>query len=160
MKTRHHGRGNRARRWAEFLLAFGLCCVNIPVHGSPLCHWDSSFQAQGQSFLDVTFARNMFVAVGTGGLLMSSPDAANWFPRDSGTTQPLASVTYEKDLFVANGDHLIISSADAFSWAPRYSNANLWIRNVRFVNGIFLAPSDSFEPTPVNQLLVSTNGLD
>ena len=49
----------------------------------------------------VTFGRDMFVAVGEGGTILTSPDGVAWTPRNSGTGQWIVSVAYGGDVFVA-----------------------------------------------------------
>jgi hypothetical protein len=52
----------------------------------------------------VTYGNGLFVAVGDGGTILTSPDGVNWTQRTSGTGNWLFGVTYGNGLFVAVGD--------------------------------------------------------
>jgi hypothetical protein len=52
----------------------------------------------------VTYGNGLFVAVGKGGTILTSPDGVNWTARTSGTRNDLYGVTYGNGTFVAVGD--------------------------------------------------------
>jgi hypothetical protein len=52
----------------------------------------------------VTYGNGRFVAVGSGGTILTSPDGVKWTRRTSGTNNLLYGVTYGNGLFVAVGD--------------------------------------------------------
>jgi hypothetical protein len=51
----------------------------------------------------VTYGNGLFVAVGTGGTILTSPDGVNWTVQASGGNH-LHSVTYGNGTFVAVGE--------------------------------------------------------
>ena len=51
----------------------------------------------------VTYANDLFVAVGGYGKILTSPDGVTWMTRTSGTTNNLNGVTYGGGQFVAVG---------------------------------------------------------
>lgn len=68
---------------------------------------------------DARFGADTWVAVGPGGSILSSRDAAIWNPRSSGTTVNLKGVAYGAGTFVAVGENgLIIQSGPAATGAP------------------------------------------
>jgi hypothetical protein len=70
----------------------------------------------------VTYGNGLFVAVGDGGAILTSPDGVTWTPRTSGTSNTLFGVTYGNGLFVAVGDGgAILTSPDGVNWTPRTS---------------------------------------
>jgi hypothetical protein len=51
----------------------------------------------------VTYGNGTFVAVGTGGTILTSPDGVNWTERTSGTRNQLNGVTYGNGTFARTG---------------------------------------------------------
>ena len=58
---------------------------------------------QGNPLNGVTFANGTFVAVGSDGTILTSPDGVTWIQRSSGTTNLLNGVTFANGTFVAVG---------------------------------------------------------
>jgi hypothetical protein len=56
----------------------------------------------------VAYGDGLFVAVGSGGVILTSPDGATWTAWTSGTGNDLNGVTYGNGLFVVVGDRSII----------------------------------------------------
>ena len=52
----------------------------------------------------MAYGNSLFVAVGDGGVILTSPDGVNWTARVSGTYNSLFGVTYGNGTFVAVGD--------------------------------------------------------
>ena len=59
--------------------------------------------SQGNSLFGVTYGNGLFVAVGSDGTILTSPDGVNWTAQASGTGSDLNGVTYGNGLFVAVG---------------------------------------------------------
>jgi photosystem II stability/assembly factor-like uncharacterized protein len=60
------------------------------------------------------------VAVGDGGTIISSTDAAAWTPQTSGVTTRLNAITVGSGLFVVVGDGgVILRSSNGTSWEAR-----------------------------------------
>jgi photosystem II stability/assembly factor-like uncharacterized protein len=78
----------------------------------------------------VTFAHGLFVAIGLGGAIFSSPDGVSWSQRTSPTTLALNGVTYCDDTyFIAGAGGMILQSA--FSGDPSLSGQLDTIHDVR-----------------------------
>ena len=52
----------------------------------------------------VVYGNSLFVAVGLGGIILTSPDGVSWTQRTSGTRDWLIGVTHGNGLFVAVGE--------------------------------------------------------
>jgi hypothetical protein len=77
----------------------------------------------------VAFGNGMFVAVGSGGTILSSPDGTNWTARPSGTNGWFGHITYGEGVFVIAG----MTSPDGIHWTEREKTGG------KFCNGKFLA---------------------
>ena len=65
----------------------------------------STAQTSGTSnnLIGVTYGNGLFVAVGTSGTILTSPDGVTWTQRTSGTDDTLRGVTHGNGTFVAVG---------------------------------------------------------
>ncbi len=122
------------------LVALVLC---LPVTSSAdyLDNWHLSCDTP-YFFRGVTYGNGKFVAVGDGGIILSSPDAITWTKRTSGTTENLNTPTYGKGKFVIVGNHgTILISSDGETWIPRtpYSGTTANLFTVTYGNGTFVA---------------------
>jgi hypothetical protein len=70
--------------------------------------WTVRTSGTGSWLNDVTYGNGLFVAVGNGGTILTSPDGVSWTERTSPTIGGLFSVTYGNGTFVAVGDRGII----------------------------------------------------
>lgn len=76
-------------------------------------------------------ALDLFVAVGDGGVILTSPDGVTWTSRTSGTTQALYDVAWGSEVqrFVAVGANgTVLSSSNGTTWAAETSGTanTLW----------------------------------
>jgi hypothetical protein len=91
----------------------------------------------------VTYGNGLFVAVGDGGAILTSPDGVTWTPRTSGTDNSLYGVAHGNGLFVAvGGDGAILTSPDGVSWTARASGTRNLLYGVAYGNGLFVAVGD------------------
>ncbi len=75
----------------------------------------------------------LFVAVGAGGWILTSPDGIQWTPQPSGTSQDLRGVDYGSGsgLFVAVGANgTILASASGTGWTPHTSGTTNYLFGV------------------------------
>jgi hypothetical protein len=73
----------------------------------------------------VTYGNGLFVAVGDGGTILTSPDGVNWTRGPRGRATRLFGVTYGNGLFVAVGRFgTILTSPDGVTWTPRTSGTS------------------------------------
>jgi len=146
----------------------------------------SQFSGTIQSLNSIVYAQGTYIAVGNGGVIISSVTSRFWEPKISNTPQNLRDVIYDGNRFIAVGDSgTIIISSDRDYWQP-FSEQNYNIalnpatfsfRKIRFVNGIYIALSDvgvlyysldllnwiprsTIQNNPVNDLLFSPFGLE
>ena len=87
---------------------------------------------------------NLFVAVGSGGAILTSSDGISWTRRTSGTSNDLYSVTYSEilGLFVVVGSGgKNITSTDAITWSSRTSGvaSSLWSVTYSETLGLFVS---------------------
>jgi uncharacterized delta-60 repeat protein len=82
----------------------------------------------------------LFVAVGTGGAIVTSSDGITWTAQSSGTTNWLVGVTYGNGLYVAVGDQgIILTSPDAVHWTTRVAGGGTRLNGVSACSLFFLA---------------------
>lgn len=88
------------------LLLFLMLGIPAPTWaaGASLDQWQlRNPLPTGANLLAATYGGNLFVAVGDGGAIVTSPDGVTWTRRDSGTPSNLTGVTYGDGAFVAVG---------------------------------------------------------
>ena len=79
-----------------------------------------------------------FVAVGTGGVILTSPNGINWTRRNSGVQSWIYAVRYAGGRLVAVGeDGVILTSTDGDEWQLRNSGTSEWLNDVTLANGIW-----------------------
>ncbi|MBI4595455.1 MAG: carboxypeptidase regulatory-like domain-containing protein [Candidatus Tectomicrobia bacterium] len=97
-------------------------------------------QTQGNYLSGVAFVNNIFVAVGGGGILLTSPDGTAWTVRTSGTSYGLSAVSYGNNAFVAVGaEGIILTSPEGISWTARTSGTSNFLYEVAYGNNTFVA---------------------
>lgn len=98
---------------------------------------------------------NLYVAVGAGGAVSSSPDGVNWTARNAGTANDLYAATYTStlaDVFVAVGANgAIVTSPDAVNWTVQSSGSSANLRAISFNGTYYVAVGDN------GAVLTSTN---
>ncbi|MEZ5573724.1 MAG: hypothetical protein R3E64_17160 [Halioglobus sp.] len=113
--------------------------------------WTTETSGTSEYLRDIIYnGSNLYVAVGEGGVILTSADASIWTPRSSGTTSDLWGVEYDgAGLYVIVGfDGTILSSTDAIHWTPRTSPTSQRLRDV----GVGRLPPPPAPPTPVPTL--------
>jgi hypothetical protein len=88
----------------------------------------------------VTYGNGLFVAVGRGDAILTSPDGVTWTTQTLGTGYSLNGVTYGNGNFVAVGDYgIILTSTDGVNWTRQTSGTNSELYGVTYGNGLFVA---------------------
>src|SRR5882762_4176671 len=96
-----------------------LCygCGDAQDHSSVTRTADLATSVGKMSLTQVAFGRNIFVAVGTGGMIMTSKEGMEWTRRESGTIARLHAVAFGDGQFIAVGDSgTILGSVDGANW--------------------------------------------
>ena len=114
-------------------------------------------QAGGANLFAVTKG-NLYVIVGAGGVILSSPDGLSWTSQNSGTKNDLNWIGYGKGTYVAVGSNgTILTSIDAITWVTQNSGSTSNLVDSEFLNSMFftvgsggtiLTSSDAVNWTP------------
>ena len=102
----------------------------------------------------VAFGNNLFVAVGAGNFIFTSPDGINWSEKFDYIH--FNSVTFGNNLFVAVGNYgNIKTSPDGITWTSRTSNADsgAYLYEVIYANNMFVAVGEK------ENILTSPDGI-
>jgi hypothetical protein len=105
---------------------------------------------------------NLYVAVGNGGVLFTSPDAITWTSRTSGFgANDIAGVGFGNGLWVAVGaSGVLTTSSDGITWTARTANmASNQINKVVYRDSIWVAVGEGGGATNTGGLIYSTDGL-
>jgi hypothetical protein len=94
----------------------------IPSYGasSPQAEWTQDINSSSCDLLDIVCGKKCFVASGTNGIVMCSPDGKRWSKIKTGVNGNLNSIVWFKNRFVAvsdTGD--IIISRDGINWTVK-----------------------------------------
>jgi len=103
---------------------------------------------------------NLYVAVGSGGRISTSPDGITWTARTSGTANTLVKVAYGNGLWVAVGyNGTLTTSTDGTTWTVRTSNMSTNdIYNVQYANSIWVAVGAGGGASNTGGIIYSTDG--
>jgi len=105
---------------------------------------------------------NLYVAVGNGGVLFTSPDAITWTSRTSGFgANDIYGVGFGNGLWVAVGQSgVLTTSSDGITWTARTANmASNQINKVVYRDSIWVAVGEGGGATNTGGLTYSTDGL-
>src|SRR5688500_2082238 len=87
----------------------------------------------------IAWGNGRWVAVGEGGVVLSSPDARCWTRHETGIPQRLNAVAYGNGKFVAVGAQgRIITSTDGVTWAIRNSGVAIELRGVTYGSNMWV----------------------
>jgi len=103
----------------------------------------------------VCYGNNLYVAVGDGGKIATSPDGVVWTQRTSNTSAVLNCICYGNGVYVAAGaSGTLLTSTDGVTWTSRTSNFSTSnINSIAYGNSVFVACGAS------GKLGTSVNGL-
>jgi len=128
----------------------------VPSGGTPTAldnwHWRNPLP-QGNALSDVTYGNGIFVAVGSSGIIFTSPDGRTWTAQSSGTTHDLYGVTYGNGIFVAAGYGKILTSPDGSAWTAQSSGTTRVLEGITYGNGTFVVVGQTgtiLQSDPVN----------
>jgi len=104
---------------------------------------------------------NLYVAAGTAGTLMTSPDGITWTARTSGFgANSIYKVSFGNGLWVAVGANgTITTSTDGITWTARTANmSSNDIYDAQYANSIWVAVGAGGAATNTGGITYSTNG--
>ena len=149
-----------ATRWVAVGGSVGIGRVAFSAGG--LSGWAASqfVVATATQFWGVAFGAGLFVAVGDGGHIWTSPTGASgtWTKRTSTTANNLRSVAFAGGVFIAVGDTgTIVVSTDGLVWASKTSGVSDQLMDVAYdavtnvaivagFNGRILSSIEPLEP--------------
>lgn len=132
-----------ARRFVPWILATQIWLSREAAAGQLFSQHRLSWampSTSGGVLLGVAAGPDRWVAVGTGGTILVSEDAAAWREVQSGTTHHLRSVTFGNGSFVGTGDHgTVLGSADGLTWTPLSIPTTQTVHRVDYGNGYYIA---------------------
>ena len=122
-------------RPGEFTLEFWL----VDIAGQSSNHLSAPFQVRVENvhtgdwikrlgelpyvLHDVIWDGNVFIAVGSGGAILTSVDGINWVTRESGTTAELSAVAaYGPDIYAVGGFVVLVSTDHGETWSVKASS--------------------------------------
>lgn len=113
---------------------------------------------QGTGINAVCTNGSQYIVAGSSGVIINSPDAADWTLQTSGEFVGLQDITWGNNLFVAVGnDKTVRTSPDGMAWTTRSSTVNDWSLNgVAWGDGQFVAVGGGDS----NQVLASPDGVN
>ena len=115
-------------------LAMGAALLASATFLSAQTTWTAVSSPTTQDLWGVCHGGGQFVAVGTGGTILTSPDGNVWSQRSSGVDLWLVGVGYGNNLYVAVGDRgTVLTSPDGIAWTPRISGTTQRLNGVAYV---------------------------
>ena len=122
-----------------------LVCLAMALPASGQCG-DWQFQnptPQGNRLGGVAFGHGTFVAVGSAGTVLTSPDGVSWTPRLSNTSADLESVAWTGALFAAVGSGgASLTSPDGISWTGHGVGVSSPLHRISWAGAQFTAVGD------------------
>jgi hypothetical protein len=109
----------------------------------------------------LTYANNLFVALGSANTALTSDDGVNWNAHDLATTNRLSGLAYGDGQFVAVGSYgTILTSSNGLNWVLQASGTTNDLGPVAYGNGRFMALTSDARTAVNTGVVVSTNGRD
>ena len=98
----------------------------------------------GKTLYGATFGNKLFVVVGGGGVILTSPEGSSWTRRTSGTTEDLKGVSFVNNIFVAAGNNgSILTSRDGKTWVSRTSGSTDKLYSIAYGKGVYVVVGES-----------------
>src|SRR5438445_12622649 len=115
------------------LATVGNSFCQQPVLQSRTDSANLDIKIQGDTISGITHGKNLHVAVGQTGSILTSPDGVTWTKQNSRTSQFLRSIVFGKGTFVAVGSSgTILTSTNGAYWAERSSQRYTCFRGIAY----------------------------
>ncbi len=119
--------------------------------------WASIATLEEQSLNGIAWNSDIFVAVGTGGTILTSPDAEIWTQQNSGISSKLTDVVWSNNQFVAIGlGGTIVTSEDGIHWNSQVSGTTGTLNRVIWGNNEFVTVGTLVE-WPIKHPIILTS---
>ena len=130
--------------------------VSLRVDGST---YDMPFTAQGigsSALRGVTWNGSKYIAVGDGGLVMTSTDGITWsFAFIAGVTEDLYGINWYNNLFIITGTNgTLLTSPDGIVWTPQVTQLTATLICACYGGGYYFAISN------YGDVLTSQDGIN
>ena len=138
--------GSTAAITNNALFKLNTLMVACPVAGgimtAPLStnSWTLTANISIGVFNAVAYGAGLYVAVGNGGILYTSPDGITWTSRTSGTATNLTGIAWSGAEFIATSSTIAIRSTNGTSWSAAGSNGGSLMC---YSGGIFIVSNGS-----------------
>lgn len=125
------------------LHSLSFLAISMNLFAGPLDSWEEMPLPPNAGYLySVTYANGMFVAVGSLGGILTSPDGMTWAKQVSGISADLARLKYLNGRFFAfinNQNSTVLTSTDGVAWDSQLQVPDL--RDLTFFHGRYWAVS-------------------
>jgi hypothetical protein len=126
--------------------------------GAASASWTQQTSSFGTDFINaLTYANNLYVAVGDAGKIATSPDGINWTQQTSSFgTDIIRALTYGNSLYVAVGDQgKLATSPDGINWTQQTSGfGTTAIYALTYGNSLYVAAGNT------GKLATSPDGIN
>ncbi|MBN1982621.1 MAG: hypothetical protein JW795_13895 [Chitinivibrionales bacterium] len=122
---------------AQLKILLWLLIVFGGIWGQTKWEWRMPFP-QGNTLTSVTYGKNMYVAVGASGTILTSSDGNAWVQRTSATRERFTGIAFGKDIFLIVGEAgTVLISSDGIVWTLQ-NEIDKDLRGVAFGNDRFV----------------------
>ncbi len=102
--------------------------------------WEKNLSMASESLCNITYGKNLFVAVGADGEIKTSPDGKTWTRRSTGISDSLFGIVWNGSCFVTVGSGgAILKSDDGIEWEKSGYVGNDLLYNVVWGKNQFVA---------------------
>jgi len=106
----------------------------------------------------IAFGNDVYVAIGTEGATLISPDAESWTPTYTGTTVTLNDICFGNGKFLAVGaSGVVLTSADGIVWTQSLNAIYVTLSSVVYATG---AINKFFAVSTLGTIVTSVTGVD
>lgn len=105
--------------------------------------WDQCNKVTNNTLIGITFGNRGFVAVGNGGIIVTSNDGVTWKESISNVNNTLIAVGSNNNMYVAVGSQgTILTSNDGVSWRSQNSGISSSLRGITWDGSKFVVVGD------------------
>ena len=127
----------------------------LPIVSTNGLTWTPASTQPPTGLIDIAYGNGLFVAVGSNGVICTSPDGSIWTSRVSNTTSTLSGIAYGNGYFVAvgSGGGNVRRSVDGITWTGSSSSSGGNTGSITFGNGQFVIAGNT-------SITTTTDGLN